>query len=317
VIEIIDIAGKTLAEEGIKGTASLLASLSKVLIDHYQILSQEVILNCGQQTQEISLAIEVKKGKIAPSKIRFPFGKPTRVDLRPLRTMAETNNSVIQTSEGFELNTKDMTGDDLFLLSITYQGLDKNFEDALVRKDFPKENPKGSESEYWLHAELKHPSLLKEKYARLDLRDITFDVNVDVSRDIKMVIPSAFRIELDAAVALLQETNPHEILKVGRRHIAAKRGRPSKENVLKILSDMQSLFLPNKFSTFVNVREDFSYYNCERGLNFYDKLPFPTWPRTMRIVSRTDLNLTKLTATGSLLYKKDDFLDKIRKILGI
>ena len=45
----------------------------------------------------------------------------------------------------------------------------------------------------------------------LDLRDITFDVSVDVSRDIKMVIPSAFRLELDAAVALLQETNPHEI----------------------------------------------------------------------------------------------------------
>lgn len=231
--------------------------------------------------------------------------------------MVETTNPVIQTSEGFELNTRDMTGDDLFLLSITYQGLNKNFEDALVRKDFPKENPEGLESEYWLHAELKHPSLLKEKYAKLDLRDITFDVNVDVSRDIKMVIPSTFQIELNAAVALLQETNPHEITKVGRRHIAAKRQRPSKENVLKILSDMQSLFLPNKFSAFVNVRKDFSYYDCERGLNFYDKLPFPTWPRTMRVVSRTDLSLTKLTATGSLLYKKNDFLDKITKIIGI
>lgn len=317
MIQIIDLAGKTIAEEGIRETATLLASLSRVIVDHYQILSQEVILDCGQQTQEISLAIEVKKGKIVPSKIRFPLGKPTRVSLRPLRTMADTTNAVIQTSEGFELNTKDMTGDDLFLLSITYQGLDKNFEDALVRKDFPKENPKGSENEYWLHAELKHPSLLKEKYARLDLRDITFDVNVDISRDIKMVIPSAFKTELDAAVALLQETNPHEIWKVGKRHIAAKKQRPSKESVLKILSDMQSFFLPNKFSAFVNVKADFSYYDCERGLNFYDKLPFPTWPRTMRVVSRTDLNLKKLTATGSLLYKKDDFLDKIKKVIGI
>jgi hypothetical protein len=154
VSQIIDIAGKTIAEEGIKGTATLLSSLSQVLVDHYQILSQEVILNCGQQLQKISLAIEVKKGKMVSSKIRFPFWKPTRVDLRPLRTMTETTNAVIQTSEGFELNTRDMTGDDLFLLSITYQGLDKNLEDALVRKDFLKENPKGSESEYWLHAEL-------------------------------------------------------------------------------------------------------------------------------------------------------------------
>lgn len=210
-----------------------------------------------------------------------------------------------------------MTGDDLFLLNITYQGLNKNFEDALGRKDHPKENPKGSKSGYSLHAELKHPSLLKEKYAVLDLRDITFDVNMDVSRDIKMLIPSAFKHELDAAVTLLQETNPHEILTVGRRHIAAKRRRSSKENALKILSDMQSLFLPNNFATFVNGKEDFSYYDCERGVNFYDKLPFPTWPRTMKVVSRTDLNLNKLTATGSLMYKKDDFLDKIKKIFGI
>ena len=317
MIWIIDIAGKTLAQEGIKETANLLFLLSNVLKDHYKILSQEVILNCGQQTQEISIAIEVKKGSIFQSKIRFPFGKPARVDLRPLRTMSGKNNAVVKTLQGFELNTKEMAGDDLFLLNITYQGLDKNFEDALVRKDSPKETPKGSESEYWLHAELKHPSLLKEKYAMLDLRDITFDVNVDVSRDIKMVIPTAFKEELNSAVALLQETNPHEILKVGRRHINAKRGRSSKENVLRILSDMQTLFLPNKFSTFVSVEKDFSYYNCERGLNFYEKFPFPTWPRMMKVVTRTDLNLNKLTATGSLLYKKDDFLGKIKKILGI
>ena len=314
---MIDLAGKTLAEEGIKDSAKLLSSLSDVLIDHYKILSQEIVLNCGLKTQELSLAIEVKKGKVIPSKIRFPFGKPVRVDLRPLRTMIDTPQSIITTPEGFELNTKNMTQDDLFLLNVSYHGLNKNFEEALVRKDHPKESPKGLEKEYWLHAELKHPALLKEKYARFDLRDITFDVNVEVSRDIKMVIPSSFSRELDAAVDLLQETNPHEIWRAGRKHITAKRQRSSKENVLKLLSDMQGLFLPNKFSSYVIVKDDFTYFNCERGVNFYDKLPFPTWPRVMRVISKTDLNLNKLAAIGVLLYKKEDFLKKIRDILKI
>ena len=314
---MIDVAGKALAEEGIKDTAKLLSSLSNILADHYQILSQEVVLDCGQQTQELSLVIEVKKGKVIPSKIKFPFGKPARVDLRTLRTMTDTKGSINATPDGFELSTKNMTQDDLFLLNVTYHGLDKNFEDALVRKDHPKESPKGLENEYWLHAELKHPALLKEKYARLDLRDITFDVNVEVSRDIKMVIPHSFNTELDAAVALLQETNPHELWKVGRRHIAAKKQRSSSENVLKLLSDMQNLFLPNKFSSYVEVKKDFTYYDCERGVNFYDKLPFPTWPRAMRVVSRTDLNLGKLASVGVLLYKKEDFLKRIRDVLGI
>lgn len=318
---MIDVAGKALAEEGIKNTAKLISSFSEILTDHYRILSQEVILNCGQQTQELSIAIEVKKGKVISTKIRFPFGKPTRVDLRPIRTMADASSSssysIDYTSDGFELDTRNMTQDDLYLLNVTYHGLDGHFEDALVRKDHPRERPIGSDSEYWLHAELKHPSLLREKYTRLDLRDIAFDVNVEVSRDIKMVIPPSFRYELETAFSLLDETNPHEILKAGRRHIAARKRRASRENVLKLLSDMQGVFLPNKFSSFVEVREDFTYYDCERGVSFYDKLPFPTWPRAMRVVSRTDLNLSKYVATGTLVYKKDDFMKKVKKILGI
>ena len=314
---MIDVAGKALAEEGIRDTAKLLTSLSNILVDHYKILSQEIILNCGQQTQELSLVIGVKKGKVYPSKIKFPFGKPVRVDLRPLTTMTYTPKSINITPDGFELSTKNMTQDDLFLLNVNYQGLDKNFEDALVRKDHPKESPKGIENEYWLHAELKHPTLFKEKYARFDLRDITFDVNVEISRDIKMVIPPSFSRELDAAVELLQETNPHEIWKVGRKHIAAKKQRSSKENVLKLLSDMQGLFLPIKFSSYVVVKDDFTYHDCERGVNFYDKLPFPTWPRAMRVVSKTDLNLDKFAAIGVLLFKKEDFLKKIKDILKI
>ena len=51
-----------------------------------------------------------------------------------------------------------------------------------------------------------------------------------------------------------------------------------------------------------------------RGGDFYEKLPFPTWPRSMKVVSRTDLNFENPTADGNLIYKKDSFAEEIGKI---
>ena len=44
---------------------------------------------------------------------------------------------------------------------------------------------------------------------------------------------------------------------------------------------------------------------------------FPTWPKNVTVVSRTDLNLEKCAAEGVLVYKKAAFLESVAKVFGI
>jgi len=149
-------------------------------------------------------------GGYVPKTIKFLNGRLIRINLRPLRSGSDMSSAIQLLDNGFELRTSEMMKGDLFLLDIEYQISTGNFIDSLVERNRANELPKDRENEYWMHAELKHPKVLATKYGRLDLRDIDFTVDVGVSEDINMIIPPIFRAEMEAAVKLLDELNPHE-----------------------------------------------------------------------------------------------------------
>jgi hypothetical protein len=83
---------------------------------------------------------------------------------------------------------------------------------------------------------------------------------------------------------------------------------------LDILKELQKLFLSSKFQDFIEVKDDFHYSDCIRGVDIYGTLPFPTWPKSMKVVSRTDLNFDTPATNGTLIYKKGNFITELDKI---
>jgi len=315
--EIAAGAGAELAEKGTEEIVKRASRIYEALKGRYRVLSQEIVVHCPEQVQQFSLAFEATGGLLGQNKVRFPFGRPIRARLRPIMGGADLSESIIMVENGFEINCQGMRSEDTFLLEAEYNFPDPKFMDALVHRERAKELPKDVETEYWMHAALKHPKALQTKYGRLDLRDLDFTVDVGVSEDIKTSIPGVFKVELDAAFKLLKEKDPHRKTVLGIQHIRAMRGRGKGRNILELLGDLQEIFLPNGFSQFVDVSKDFRYANCFRGLSYYETIPFPTWPKNMTVVSRTDLGLDRCAAEGVLVYKKKNFLEKVERILGI
>ncbi|WP_309492716.1 hypothetical protein [Candidatus Hecatella orcuttiae] len=305
-----------LAEKGVGEIIKTASKIYETIKGSYKVLNQEIVVLCPESVQHFSIAFEATGGFLS-QKIKFPFGKPLRVRLRPLRSLQDLSEAIFLTEEGFEINTRGMQAEDTFLLDVDYRITDPKFVDALVQRNHARELPKDRESEYWMHAQLKHPKVFQTKYGRLDLRDVDFSVNVGISEDIKMSIPSAFRRELEAGVKLLMERDPHRKYMLGREHVKAMRARGKGKSVIELLGDLQDLFFPRTFRKFVEVKKDFRYSECHRGSDFYETVPFPTWPKTMKVISRTDLGLERYAAEGILVYKKADFLEQVSKILGV
>ena len=313
---MFDESGKELAEKGTNEILKILQNIYGALAGHYTVLNKEVVIDCIGMSQEFRLSFEAKSGILSSPKIRFPFGKPSRVNLTPVRGGASLNRAINLTDSGFEISSNKMQQHDLFFLEVRYDGLEENYINSIVQKSHAVETVKEKENEYWLHAALKHPEVLKDRYGTFELRDLDLSVDVGIAQDVKTAIPNVFRAELEAAVTLLDETNPHNVIVSGRNYIQQRKRRGMNSKSLKdVMSDVQELFFPNHFSKFVKVKEgSFSYRDCFQGRSFYDTLPFATIPKNMTVVCGADLNLDNYVATDTLIYNKYDFLDSFKKI---
>jgi len=67
---------------------------------------------------------------------------------------------------------------------------------------------------------------------------------------------------------------------------------------------------PQTFRTFLKVERDFYYHDCLRGADYY-AAPFPTWPKFMIVITRTNLSLNKPAAEGFLDFNYLDFKRRI------
>jgi hypothetical protein len=303
------------AEKAAESVVRVAERLSEALKGSFKIHSEEITVRCPDNVEAVSIALEVKSGLIDP-KIRFPFGVPRRVKLRPLTGLQSASQAVVATADGFELNPKEMHPDQIYILDVEYELEEPHDLDALVERTSAREVPKGHTTEFWMQAALKHPKVLRTKYGRVDFRDLDFSVDVGISEQVKLVIPGSFRHELDLAAQLIAERNPHAKFQLGRRHALAMKSRGKGLDTAQLLGELQDLFLPATFASFLEVTDDFHYSSCYRGADFYE-IPFPTWPRSMRVLSRTDLTLEHPASNGFLRYKRSDFLQRVAKVLKL
>ena len=196
-------------------------------------------------------------------------------------------------------------------MDLEYDLSDDFFLDALVDRHKPRETPGSDENRYWMISELKHLDVLNSSYGKIDLYDLDFKVDVGISQDLGTKIPKIYREQLKQLIKIAGPLGRDEAMREYFKFRGLKTKKYGKES-LNILGEISKFFLPDKFKGYVDVNADFRYYNCERGTNEFEIAL--SWPRSMIVISRTDLSLRKPTAKGELVYKKKDFLDQLSEL---
>lgn len=153
-------------------------------------------------------------------------------------------------------------------------------------------------------------------YKNIELRDLDFFVNVAIHQDIKTSIPKSFARQLEVLLEWSETSDREKKMRLSMEHLRLKRKRElPRKSVLEFLGELQELFMPRKFKRFIEVMKDFRYHDCLRGIEYYN-LSFPTWPKFMTVISRTNLNYEYPAATGILIYKYGDFREEIERIFS-
>ena len=198
------------------------------------------------------------------------------------------------------------------MLDVEYVIEDPNFLTSLVNREVVRETPSEEKTEYWMVAQLKQLNVLRSNYGRIDLHDVDFNIEVGVHQDVDTKIPDAFKDQLKTLTDLLQKKGRGEKYKLLHK-LLSMQNKPQAGHEFEILGSLAALFSPITFKKFISVSPDFHYYNCEKGTNVYD-YSFMSWPKFMRVTSRTDLGLDKPASEGTLIYKKSDIMSEIEEL---
>lgn len=309
-------AGKEIISGFIKKMYQRADHLDKTIDDYFKIDGREMTILCPEGKQRYSMAIIPKPIVNHEKGLSFNLGKPTSVDFIKVMGLSSKSEYVETCDDGVKLHLKDLSVGEPYILNLEYELENPRVIEQLVDKNRPRDIPHNlgdTVLKYEVSAQLRYLNILRENYRTLKMENFELNVDVAVHQDINTSIPDIFRMQMDALVKLSKKSGRSDSFKKFMSFANLQRGDYG-GNAFSILKDLQDVFTNTHFKGFIDVQRDFGYARCFKSTSYFDTLPFETWPKYMRVITKTNLSLEKPAADGIVVYKHADFISDIEKI---
>jgi len=292
--------------------------LINLLKSDFNLLDQELTFLCPENRQKWRVLFKSKRGLLGGKK-KFPFPLVRKVSVTTPFSLADLTSQCINMlpEGGFELLYKNLQEDIPYILAVEFDIKNPRFIDNLVYRKVQRDVPHKFKR-YWMQAQLRFVDVLDKMFSNIRFEDLNFDVRVHTHEEIRTSIPKDFEREVEIIVKWMGETDRGKKSRLSREHLKLLRRRRGggirrEKSVLNLLQELQDIFLPKTFRSFIKVKQDFYYHDCLRGADYY-AAPFPTWPKFMTVITRTSLNLKKPAAKGYLDFDYQDFKRKVEEL---
>lgn len=181
--------------------------------------------------------------------------------------------------------------------------------------------PLADSMKYHLSAQLKDPSSLVRGFSEIDVEEypVTASVNIQENLDTTYPILSTVRKLKGLENQILSIKDPRKGVEI----IALQRERSKLINKIqreapdKIMSEIIGLLGPLKFMKYLKVDDrDFRIHNCEwSGVDSLMSISNFTIPRSIAVITRTDLSLKRPASKGQLLYDSGKFEEDLQGVI--
>lgn len=309
---------KEIATPILRKTLEKSSKLIEKLKSDFSVEGQELTFLCPENCEKWSIVFQSKKGLLGGKK-SFPFPSVRKVAVKSIIPLKDVTSKCINLlpEGGFELWYKNLADNVPYLLELEFDIENPTFIDNLVYRKV-QEDTLQEYRRYWMQAQLKFVDVLEKMFSNVRFDDLDFNVRVSTYEDVRTAVPASLKQELEVVVKWMSETDRERKSRLSMDHLRllrARRGGGIKygESILELLQELQDIFLPKTFRTFLKVERDFYYHDCLRGADYY-AAPFPTWPKFMTVITRTNLNLNKPAAEGFLDFNYHGFKSKIEAL---
>lgn len=204
-----------------------------------------------------------------------------------------------------------------FRLEVVYRMDDASLRGLVRSRSSPE--PLENKKLYHLTAQLKDPNSLIAGFSECEVEEYPVTVDVLIQEDINTNIPHYIKRMSEIEAEILEDYDPHHGVKIVelQKKRAGLKKRLGKEDLRGKLNELSLFLRPAKFrNNYIELGEkkDFILDHCRWGADIFRALGLLMLPKTMEILTRTNLNLDKCAASGVMIYESGKFSEDVQKL---
>lgn len=275
--------------------------------------SKTLAIDFTNKTSTIGFRITVPDGH------RKNFGKikiPARDGYKIVRMIDEAFEEQKQSwqtiDNHFVLNTKQLPLGGNFLIEMQ-KTIDREFLNRLVFVKPTNLNDSDTHvDKYWLESSIKSVDMIKEIYSLLEIEKVDFAIDVDLHKMFKLAIPDEVVEQTATARDLLATAVNFDRNKLFRAAQAYKKQYKSNppfdpNNFLRLI---RRLTARETINDYITIERPYEIGTIEQVDDFADIIP-----QKINVHAITKLTLNDPIATGYLVFKRQEYIEKLKSDL--
>lgn len=267
------------------------------------------------QEMEVSMLLSIPTGpkRWVQNKIHLNFPEIKSISLKNLPLFTDTH-AIIQTDQGYYLDTKKLDNNEKFLLTLKHDVPQSCFRDLIsVQNSNAPMNYNNGTEEYWLSAALKKRDILDKAFSGFSIYGFENNATINIHNSVGTAIPQNFIQRLITITKFIRGTDREEMIKVVHERLKHQRAKGKKEDERKVIIDLKNTFCTSSaFLKFIKIDTPFVYKEAIQGLNYFESIPFDVFPKTMDVVTTTNIDFDHPAAEGKLYFKRVTFEEGIK-----
>jgi len=286
-------------------------------------LELDCMRNLGIYTTTINVESKfskwLQKSKLGNISKKFDSNKVYNIKAYSLKPIAERLHDVVVFYDDYiELDLSKLNGRnvDTFRLEIEYY-MEDEVLDGLVKSRTSPEDLE-DRKKFHISAQLKDPESLTSGFSEVEIDEYPVKAKIFIQEEIDTGIPKFIRDMAKTESEILSDYNPRgatKIIGLQKKRYKLKK-KLGKDDLIQKLNDLSVFLRPGKFVKYVQLesKKDFRIHCCEPGTSLFRALGMLTLPKSMKVITRTDLNLNKIASSGVMVYHSGELIDEVEDL---
>ena len=276
----------------------------------YQPEIKNVTINYLKRSTELGLVIQVPDGnKRKIRDIELPFFQNCKIDSMMDSYFNQINLAevVISDSQRIKIKASKLPASEKYFIKLKGSLPKETLDDIVYVQPAQNKDRRAGDERYWLSSMIKNAESLENLWEALNVDNVIAGVDIGIERYLSTNLPPQLKRGLIAMNSWAKAAYTRDKEEVTKAWLNMHSIKNSKIDADELITLFKNLTATEFFSEFIEIDNP---YNLGEVKN---KEPYQTIPENMYAEACTRLSLKKPTAEGYLTFKKEEYVDSIKK----
>ena len=284
----------------------------KKYFEDFKPETRTININYSKHTSTIGLSVQIDSGfRKKHNKIKIPVYKGFSIARMQDASFRELKFLWKIEGNYWILDAKELPPSDGYLIELEGQIEEKAVNELVRIQPATNRDSNDEVDKYWLDSSIKNPSLLEKVWTHLEINEVDVGVNVDFNKLFALQVPLKVQDRAEAIKNYLQAgstrtSDRNLIYKTLQEYRRQDRNVPFHPN--DFLRLIKNLTARETLMDYLSVDKSYTIGEIEQPTKYEGIVP-----QDVKVQTLTDLTSRQPQALGYLVFKRQNYLNKLKE----